>query len=43
VTDGDTEVYFTEDKCRQLFLETHRHLKHLAELTAHAFRLAELS
>jgi len=36
VTDGDIEVYFTEDKCGLLFLEAHRHLKHLAELTAQA-------
>lgn len=34
VTDGDIEVYFTEDKCGLLFLEAHRHLKHLAEITA---------
>jgi hypothetical protein len=34
VTDGDIEVYFTEDKCGLLFLEAHRHLKHLAEVTA---------
>ena len=33
VTDGDIEVYFTEDKCGLLFLEAHRHLKHLAEVT----------
>jgi hypothetical protein len=43
VTDGDIEVYVTADKCGLLFPEAHRHLKHLAELTAHAFRLAELS
>lgn len=36
VTDGDIEVYFTEDKCGLLFLEAHRHLKHLAESTARA-------
>jgi hypothetical protein len=36
MTDGDIEVYFTEDKCGLLFLEAHRHLKHLAEATAHA-------
>ncbi len=36
VTDGDIEVYLTEDKCGLLFLEAHRHLKHLAELTAQA-------
>lgn len=36
VTDGDIEVYFTEDKCGLLFLEAHRHLKRLAELTVHA-------
>jgi hypothetical protein len=36
VTDGDIEVYFTEDKCGLLFLEARRHLKHLAELTAQA-------
>jgi hypothetical protein len=33
-TDGDIEVYFTEDKCGLLFLEAHRHLKHLAKITA---------
>jgi len=33
VTDGDIEVYFAEDKCGLLFLEAHRHLKHLAEIT----------
>ena len=43
VTYGDIEVYFNADKCGLLFLEAHPHLKHLAELTAHAFRLAELS
>jgi hypothetical protein len=36
VTDGGIELYFTEDKCGLLFLEAHRHLKHLAELTAQA-------
>ena len=36
VTDGDIELYFTEDKCGLLFLEAHRHLKHPAELTAQA-------
>ncbi len=36
LTDGDIEVYFTEDKCGLLFLETHRHLKQLAEITAEA-------
>ena len=36
VTDGDIEAYFTEDKCGLPFLEAHRHLKDLAELTAHA-------
>jgi hypothetical protein len=36
VTDGDIEVYFTEDKCGLLFLEAHRHLKRLAEVTAQA-------
>ena len=36
VTDGDTEVHFTEGKYWLLFLEAHRHLKHLAELSAHA-------
>jgi hypothetical protein len=36
VTDGDIEVYFTAAKCGLLFLEAHRHLKHLAELTARA-------
>jgi len=40
VTDGDIEVYFTEDKCGLLFLEAHRHLKHLAESTAHAIASA---
>jgi hypothetical protein len=34
VTDGDIEVYFTEDKCGLLFLEAHRHLKRLAQVTA---------
>jgi hypothetical protein len=33
-TDGDIGVHFTEDKCGLLFLEAHRHLKHLAEVTA---------
>jgi hypothetical protein len=36
VTDGDIEIYFTEDKCGLLFLEAHRHLKHLAETTGQA-------
>jgi hypothetical protein len=36
VTDGDIEVHFTEDKYGLLFLETHCHPKHLAELTAYA-------
>ena len=36
VTDGDIEVYFAEDKCGLLFLEAHRHLKHLAQVTAQA-------
>ena len=36
VTDGDIEAYFTEDKCGLLFLEGHRHLKHLAKTTAQA-------
>jgi hypothetical protein len=36
VTDGDIEVYFAEDKCGLLFLEAHRHLKHLAEITSMA-------
>ena len=40
VADGDIEVYFTEDKCGLLFLEAHRHLKHLAEITAQAASLA---
>jgi hypothetical protein len=40
VTDGDIEVYFTEDKCGLLFLEAHRHLKRLAETTAHAAQSA---
>jgi hypothetical protein len=34
--DGDIEIYFAEDKCGLLFLEAHRHLKRLAELTAQA-------
>jgi hypothetical protein len=33
VTNGDIEVYFAEDKYGLLFLEAHRHLKHLAEVT----------
>jgi hypothetical protein len=36
VSDGNIDVYFTEDKCGLLFLEAHRHLMHLAEVTAHA-------
>jgi hypothetical protein len=36
VTGGDIEVYFAEDKCGLLFLEAHRHLKHLAEITGQA-------
>ena len=36
VTYGDIEVYFIANKCGLLFLEAHRYLKHLAELTAHA-------
>ncbi len=36
LTDGDIEIYFAEDKCRLLFLEAHRHLKRLAEITAQA-------
>ena len=36
VTGGDIEVYFAEDKCGLLFLEAHRHLKHLAQVTAQA-------
>jgi hypothetical protein len=39
---GDIEVYFTEDRCGLLFLEAHRHLKHLAEATAHATASASL-
>jgi hypothetical protein len=35
-TDGDIEIYFAEDKCGLLFLEAHRHLKRLAEITAQA-------
>jgi hypothetical protein len=34
--DGDIEIYFAEDKCGLLFLEAHRHLKRLAEITAQA-------
>jgi hypothetical protein len=34
VSDGDIEIYFAEDKCGLLFLEAHRHLKRLADLTA---------
>jgi hypothetical protein len=34
--DGDIKIYFAEDKCGLLFLEAHRHLKHLAEITAQA-------
>lgn len=36
LTDGDIEIYFAEDKCGLLFLEAHRHLKRLAEITAQA-------
>jgi hypothetical protein len=36
MTDGDIEIYFVEDKCGLLFLEAHRHLKRLAEITAQA-------
>jgi hypothetical protein len=36
VTDGDIEVYFTEDKCGLLFLEAHRHLKQLTQVTSMA-------
>jgi len=38
VTDGGIEVYFAEDKCGLLFLEAHRHLKHLAEITVQVTR-----
>ena len=38
VADGDIEVYFAEDKCGLLFLEAHRHLKHLAEITVQVAR-----
>jgi hypothetical protein len=34
MTDGDIEVYFAEDKCGLLFLEAHRHLKRLAQITS---------
>jgi hypothetical protein len=36
LTDGDLEIYFEEDKCGLLFLEAHRHLKSLAEITTQA-------
>jgi hypothetical protein len=36
VADGDIEIYFEEDKCGLLFLEAHRHLKRLAQITAQA-------
>jgi hypothetical protein len=36
LTDGDIEIYFEEDKCGLLFLEAHRHLKRLAEVTGQA-------
>lgn len=34
LSDGDIEIYFEEDKCGLLFLEAHRHLKRLAQITA---------
>jgi len=40
LTDGDIEIYFEEDKCGLLFLEAHRHLKRLAEITVQAARSA---
>jgi hypothetical protein len=36
VTDGDIEVCFAQDKYGLLFLEAHRHLKRLAEITSMA-------
>jgi hypothetical protein len=36
LSDGDIEIYFEEDKCGLLFLEAHRHLKRLAQITAQA-------
>ena len=38
----NVEVYFEEDKCGLLFLEAHRHLKRLTEITAQATDPASL-